>query len=223
MNKYSNKNVLLGTCRCFNNHFMQTLEIAEIDMESIIAPAVIAALVSMIGIFFKDLWFDRKKIKHETKILAYRLHYALSKYIWNCACQLRETEEYIGSQKWDKEIGDWCSCFGKYNIEIPDLPIDVEKINWLDIDDNIIISINKLSLDIPVYRNDMSAIWDFCGRDELENTYIEKTSKIGLDTLKIIDMLSHQYDIPSARFCIGDESLKEFFSGQIKQFKFKEL
>ena len=185
-------------------------------MESIIAPAVIAALVSMTGMFFKDLWFDRKKIKHETKILAYRLHYALSKYVWDCACQLGETQEYIGSQEWDDGIGNWCSNFGEYNIEIFDLPIDVETINWLEIDDDIITSINKLSLDIPVYRKDMSKIWDYCGREELEMTYIEKSSKIGLDILKIIDMLSSKYDIPSVRFCIGDESLEEFFSGQIK-------
>ena len=46
-------------------------------MDLIIAPAVIAAVVSVMGILSKEIWFDRKKNKRETKMLAIRLHYVL--------------------------------------------------------------------------------------------------------------------------------------------------
>ena len=115
-----------------------------------------------------------------------------------------------------ESIHDFCSQTGTYNTELIDIPIDIEKTDWAGLDIEIVSSILRLSLDIPIYRSYMKSLWDYCNIDDVEKAYIEKSSIVGLAVLDIIKKLSDKYNIPYTEMYGGDDTLQELFSSNIK-------
>lgn len=179
-------------------------------MYSIIIPALIGAVSSLIGIFGKEVWIDYKKRKREQKVLAIRLHYILTKYVLDTAIQLQNTKAFIIHKAWTEH--GWYSPLGNYNTKLLVLPLNIESLDWNNIETEIISDITKLDLDIRIYSEQLSDIASVLYDDEVEKGYIEKSAILGLDALKIIRLLSSKYDIPYTEIKLNDDTLQDFFT-----------
>lgn len=163
------------------------------NMDSFVAPAVIAAVVSAAMIFCKDILIDYRIRQRETKILAIRIDYILKKYALNCKKQLENTKLYIETKEIDKQTGDDIPREGDYNVSFIDLPLNMDSINWMGMDVNIVSKIINLSLYIMESTPDLVDKYEYFGREEADNEYIKRTSIILDEISKINEMIEHKY------------------------------
>lgn len=190
-------------------------------MDSIITPAAIAgimaAVVSLAGAFCKELWFDRKSRKRETKILAIRIHYILCTYIIKCKRQFEETMNYMMCEEIKKEYGYVRQVHYQCDMDIPLIVVDVEKINWIDLDMEVILFMHNIANKIDGYREAVS--YACRQREEIDNDepdtdydveiFIEKMVKLLMEITDILEKLEAEYDIDKAIDSINGKTLKE--------------
>lgn len=184
-------------------------------METIIAPAVIASIVSIIGVLGKEIWFDRKNRKRQTKILAWRLYYILNRYAFDCAKQLQSTSDYVYNQN----SAEYTSELGEYNVSVQSIPIQLQDTDWIEMDEEIISALFELEIGIQLARERIEAagvMGDIADEYELEaNEYIKEASKIGKSSLNILSSLTDKYKIPHIEILLGNTPIEDFFEKNI--------
>lgn len=130
---------------------------------------------------------------------------------------MQETQEYRQHQirmEGDEEYeGEWYSDCGRLNLTIKELPLNVETLDWEGMDINVISSMMELIFDIQNYQFHMAWVRDETYNElpEIERTYLENTSKIGICVLDILECLREKYNIPYTEMKLFNKPLRNLF------------
>lgn len=172
---------------------------------------LITASITTAFIFFKDYKLDAKARKRTTKILALHLHCVLKKFAIQNAAKLHETDLALQTLYRDQE-GHLRSYEGYFYTNPIKLNINIEDMDWKDLDTTIISNINELSFSIFSAKKAIREYGNFYNDDKEYIDYsIVRIKKISMDALTIIYSLEKQYEIPSPKPEYNYELLENIF------------
>ena len=129
--------------------------------------------------------------------------------------QLTNTRLYLQTKDIDQQTGDDVYNDGDYNVEFVDIPLNMENINWENIDADIVSRINTLSLYIMSCDTNVTYQYERFGRAAADKEYIKRASIIGNEILGIIRMIENEYNLKNIdSFLVDDGFTFDIGAGQ---------
>lgn len=180
---------------------------SEINWFSVVlTSSVIGSIISPLGNYIKEVYFDKKVCEKRTKTLAIKVVYILEKFALECGQNLSDVVLY------DRNKG----CAGKQHSKLPSIALDVENINWENLDIEYIEKINNLILEKIVAQDSINFCYEIGDEYDISSQFKDEICLIGKNALDIACEIRRTYKLKK-------QTIKEDGSIKLIYEKYEEI